>query len=165
MKLWLSAVLAVLSASAFGDDRFLVIRHGPAALVDATPQLLVNFTLPANVNRTNTISNYAVLDLVVRQSEFDFNEVYINPPFAICTDNNPDPNQAASVGLLDEHDDVNLKGENTTNHFTLNPSLLRAGNNVLMVCIRSLTGAVGQAAGNLDDINVRSVVLYYHTTP
>ena len=159
------AALLATSASAYAGGDFVVIRHTTANLVDATPRLLSTFNLPPNVNTINLLANYAVLDLVVRQSEFDFNEVYINPPTTVCTANSTDANQPASIGMLDEHDDINLKGENATNHFTVNPSLLRPGNNVLMICIRSVTGAAGPGIGNLDNVAIRSAVLHYHTIP
>ena len=95
--------------------------------------------------------------------EYNFNEVYLNPPTTVCTDNATDANQVASVGTLQEHDDTNMKGEWATNHIAFSSSLLEPGTNQLMVCIRTVGGEAGPGVGNLDNIGVRSVVLHYHT--
>jgi len=142
---------------------FTTIRRTQVNLNDASPRLLVNFTLPADLNTSSSTANSAVMDLEVLGSEFNFNEVYVNPPTTVCTDNGTDANQAGSVGLLQEHDDTNLKTEFATNHMAFSSGLLQAGSNQLMICIRSISGDAGSGVGNLDDIGVRSVVLHYHT--
>jgi hypothetical protein len=91
--------------------------------------------------------------------------VYVNPPTAVCTADTTDANQPASIGVLYEHDDTNLKSEFATNHFTVNPALLKVGTNQLMICIRTVDRLAGPGVGNLDNIGVRGIVLHYHTTP
>jgi hypothetical protein len=159
----LAAALATSSilASAAGD--FTTIRRSQFDMSDAVPTLLVSFTLPNNVNRSSSTSNSAVLDLEALGSEFNNNEIYVNPPTTVCTSNDTDANQAASIGTLLEHDDTNLKGEWAANHKAFSSALLLAGTNQLMICIRSIAGEAGPSVGNLDDVSVRSIVLHYHT--
>lgn len=155
-------LLAVASTGAFAGSEFVTIQRGEADLNDATPSRVVSFNLPATVNRSSTIANSAVLDLAVLGSEYDFNEVYINPPTTTCTDNSEDANQAASLGALQEHDDSNLKDEWATNHIAFSGSLLRPGPNQILFCARTAAGDVNGA--NIDNIGIKSVVLHYHTT-
>jgi hypothetical protein len=142
---------------------FTTIRRTTLALNDATPRLLLSFTLPANVNRSSSIANSAVLNLEVLGSEFNFNEVYINPPTTVCTSDATDANQAGSIGFVLEHDDINMKSEWAANQKAFSSALLLAGTNQIMLCIRSVTGEAGPGVGNLDNVSVRSIVLHYHT--
>jgi hypothetical protein len=162
-KTFLAAALAASSmiASAAGD--FTTIRRTQFDMTDAVPSLVVNFTLPSNLNRSSSTSNSAVLDLEALGSEFNYNEVYINPPTTVCTSNATDANQAGSIGFLIEHDDTNLKTEWAANHKAFSSALLVAGANTVMFCVRSLTGEAGPSVGNLDNVSVRSIVLHYHT--
>lgn len=162
-KILLATALAAASmlASAAGD--FTTIRRSQFDMSDSVPTLLVNFTLPSNVNRSSSTSNSAVLDLEALGSEFNYNEIYINPPTTVCTSNATDANLAGSIGFVQEHDDTNLKVEWATSHKAFSSALLLAGTNQLMFCIRSVTGEAGPNVGNLDDLSVRSIVLHYHT--
>jgi hypothetical protein len=160
-------VLVGLAAAWSGANAaadFSTIRRTQTNLSDSTPKLLVNFTLPADLNRSSSTSNSAVLDLEALGVEYNYDEVYVNPPTTTCTDNGEDANQAASLGMLDEHDDANLKTEWTTNHMVFSSSLLEAGVNQLMICVRSDVGNVGAGAGNLDDLSVKGIVVHFHTT-
>jgi hypothetical protein len=144
---------------------FVTIKRTQSNLSDAVPQLLVTFTLPSTLNRSSSTSNSAVLDLEALGSEFNNNEVYVNPPAnPICGDNATDAYQSESIGTLQEHDDDNLKTEWAANHIAFSSALLETGSNTLMICIRNINGEAGPGAGNLDDISVRSLVLHYHTT-
>lgn len=162
-KILLAAALAASSmvASAAGD--FTTIRRSQFDMSDSVPTLLVNFTLPNNVNRSSSTSNSAVIDLEALGSEFNYNEIYVNPPTTVCTSNATDANQAGSIGTLQEHDDTNLKGEWAANHKAFSSALLLAGANQLMFCIRSISGEAGPNVGNLDNVSLRSIVLHYHT--
>jgi hypothetical protein len=158
-------VMLVLAAGwtcANAAAEFVVVQRGQSNLSDSVPQLVRTFTL-ASVNRSSSIANSAVLTLEVGGSEYNANEVYINPPTTVCTSNGTDANQAASIGLLQEHDDTNLRTEWATNHIAFSSSLLQVGTNTLMICIRSVTGEAGPGVGNLDNMSVRSAVLQYHT--
>lgn len=163
------ATLLASSSFANAAAEFTVIQRAAASLSDTAASRLVNFTLPFGPfifpNRSTSIANSAVLDLEVAGSQFDFNEVYINPPTTVCTSNATDANQAGSIGMLDEHDDANLRLEWATNHIAFSSGLLKLGANQLLICIRSLTGGAGPGIGNLDNISVKSIVLHYHTTP
>jgi hypothetical protein len=141
---------------------FVTVQRGQSNLDDSVPRFLRTFTL-ASVNRSSSIANSAVLDLDVGASEYNFNEVYINPPTTVCTSNGTDANQAASIGFLQEHDDTNLRVEWAANHIAFSSSLLQAGTNTVMICVRSATGEAGQGVGNLDNVSLRSIVLHYHT--
>lgn len=162
-KTLLAAALASASmfASAAGD--FTTIRRSQFVMSDTVPTLLVEFTLPSNVNLSASTSNSAVLAFEALGSEFNYNEVYINPPTTVCTSNATDANQAGSIGFLLEHDDTNLKVEWAANHKAFSSALLQAGTNQLMFCVRSVTGEAGPNVGNLDNVTVRSIVLHYHT--
>ncbi len=160
----LSALLLGASLANAAAD-FTTIRRSQADLSDTTPSLVVNFTLPSTVNLSSSTSNSAVLDLEALQSEFNYNEVYINPPTTVCTSDATDANQAGSIGFLIEHDDTNAKTEWAANHKVFSSALLRSGSNTLMICIRSLSGEAGPNVGNLDNVSVRGIVLHYHTTP
>lgn len=102
-----------------------------------------------------------MLQLAVRGSEGDNNEVYINPPTTICTPNSADANQAASIFTLFEHDDDNMRNEYATNQNALSSTKLQPGPNTLLICVRDSNGDLD---GNLDDIFVNSIALHYHTT-
>jgi hypothetical protein len=156
--------LAAVGSSAFAAADFTTIRRTQTNLGDTVPKLLVNFTLPNTLNRSSSTANSGVLDLEALGVEYNFSEVYLNPPTTTCTDNSEDANQAASLGMINEHDDDNLKSEWGTNHMVFSSSLLEVGTNQLMICVRNETGNVGTGAGNLDNIGVRGVVLHYHTT-
>lgn len=162
-KTLLAAALAATSmlASAAGD--FTGIRRSQSDMSDSVPTLLISFTLPNNVNRSSSTSNSAVLALEALGSEFNYNEIYINPPTTVCTSNATDANQAASIGMLQEHDDDHLKGEWAANHKAFSSALLLAGTNQVMFCVRSVSGEAGPNVGNLDNVSVRSIVLHYHT--
>jgi len=144
---------------------FITIQRSQSNLSDTTPRLLVSFTLPATLNRSSTTANSAVLDLDVLGAEYNYNEIYVNPPTDVCNSNTTDGNQPASLGFLREHDDDNLRTEWATNHITFSSALLLAGSNELMVCIRASDGDAGPTVGNLDNISVKNVVLHYHTSP
>ncbi len=144
---------------------FITLQRSQANLDDVTPRLLVNFTLPNTLDRSTTPSNSAVLDLDALGVVFNFNEVYVNPPTTVCTPNDTDGNQPASLNFLREHDDDNLSGEWAANHIAFSSGLLLTGTNQLMICVRSVTGDAGPQAGNLDNVSVKSIVLHYHTSP
>lgn len=158
-------LLATAASTSQAAADFTTIRRTQANLDDNTPRLLVSFTLPTTVNRSSTIANSAVLVLEALGSEYNRNEVYINPPTTVCTADSTDANQAGSVGLLQEHDDTNLRTEWAANHIAFSSSLLKAGTNQLMICIRNETGGAGPGVGNLDNVGIRGAVLHYHTTP
>jgi len=162
-RILLAAALATSSmlASAAGD--FIAVSRSQTNLSDSAPRLLINFTLPSNVNRSSSTANSAVLDLEALGVEFNHIEGYINPPTTVCTSNDTDANQAASIGFLLEHDDANLKTEWAANHKAFSSALLLAGTNQLMICVRNISGAAGPSVGNLDNVSVRSIVLHYHT--
>lgn len=141
---------------------FVVVQRTQSNLSDSAPQLVRTFTL-ASVNRSSSIANSAVLLLDVGGAEYNYNEVYINPPTTVCTSNGTDANQAGSIGYLKEHDDTNLRTEWGTNHIAFSSSLLQAGTNTLLICVRSATGEAGPGVGNLDNVSVKSAVLHYHT--
>jgi hypothetical protein len=143
---------------------FITIQRSQTDLSDASPSLVVNFTLPANLPSVGTTANSAVLDLDAKQVEFNFNEIYINPSSTVCSDDDNDAtNQPNSLGFLREHDDDNLKTEWAMNHIAFSTRLLRAGDNTLLICTRSDTG--DSSSGNNDDLSVKSIVLHYHTVP
>ena len=157
--------LAAGWSSAHAAADFVTIKRTQSNLSDSAPQLLLNFTLPSTLNRSSSTSNSAVLDLEALGVEFNFDEVYVNPPASpICGDNATDAYQSESVGTLLEHDDDNLKTEWSANHIAFSSALLATGSNQLMICVRNINGEAGPSAGNLDDISVRSLVLHYHTT-
>ena len=163
--LFIAAVLASPSlANAAGD--FTVLKNSTQfTMNDPNPSKVIIFTLPSTVRPSLASADSAVLDLEVKHSQFDFNEVYINPPTTVCTaDGVTDANQAGSIGILQEHDDINLKEEWATNHMTFSSNKLLPGVNKMLICIRNSTGSAGPNVGNLDFIAVRNVVLHYHTT-
>lgn len=162
-RIILAAALATSSLLASAASDFIGIRRSQADMSDSVPTLLINFTLPNNVNRSSSTSNSAVLYLEALGSEYNYNEIYINPPTTVCTSNGTDANQAGSIGTLQEHDDTNLKTEWAANHKAFSSALLLAGTNQLMFCIRSISGEAGSSVGNLDNVSVRSIVLHYHT--
>jgi hypothetical protein len=155
-------VLAAGATCANAAADFVVLQRGQSNLSDAAPQLVRTFTL-ASVNRSSSVANSAVLLLDVDGSEYNYNEVYINPPTTVCTSNGTDANQAGSIAYLKEHDDTNMRSEWATNHIAFSSSLLQAGTNTLLICVRSATGEAGPGVGNLDNISVKSAVLHYHT--
>ena len=164
MKLATTILAASLLAStslAQAAADFATLRSASSlGLNDTTPSRVINFTLPATVST----SSYSVLDFEVLGSEFNYNEIYVNPPTTVCTSDSTDANQSGSVGYLQEHDDDNLKTEWATNHIVFPSSKLLAGANKVLICVRSAAGNAGNGAGNIDDISVRSMVLHYHNT-
>ncbi len=145
---------------------FITIKRPQVFLGDATPKLVIDFTLPSGVNRSSAVSNSAVLDLDAQGVLFPFNEMYINPAStATCSDNDNDAtNQPASIGFLREHADDNLQSEWAVNHIAFSSALLKDNaTNQLMICARNSTG--DSSAGNQDDFAVKSIVMSYHTSP
>ena len=163
-KTILTAALLANASMVYAAADFMTIRSRQFKMNDAAPKLVVSFTLPDSVNRSTSTVNSAVLDLEAGHSEFNFNEVYINPPTTVCTSNDTDANQAGSIGFLQEHDDAGLRFEVAANHKAFSSALLKAGTNQIMICVRSVSGEAGPGVGNLDNVTVRSVVLHYHTT-
>lgn len=161
----LAALLATGLSSAHAAADFITITRSQQNLDDATPRLLLNFTLPATLNRSSLTANSAVLTFEALGSEFNYNEVYINPPTTVCTANDTDANQAGSLGFVREHDDDNLKTEWAANQIAFSSAQLVTGSNQLMVCIRNSTGGAGSGVGNLDNVSFKSIVLHYHTNP
>lgn len=162
----LPLVLALAAgwSSAHAAADFTTVWRGRLELNDATPRLYKNFTLPSNVNRSSSGPNSAVLDLEVMGSQFNYNEVYINPAQdPVCTDDAEDAHQSVSVDMLQDHDDPEMRDEWATNHITFSSALLKAGSNQIMICARNMNGDASQ--GDLDDMSVRSIVLHFHTTP
>jgi hypothetical protein len=145
---------------------FITIQRTQVDLNDANPQLLVDFTLPTSLNRSGSTSNSAVLDLEALGSEFNFNQLYLNPPpNPVCGDNSTDAYDPQQIGELQEHDDINLKNEWVANHMTFSSGKLARGTNTLMICIRAENGDAGPNVPNVDDVSVRNIVLHYHTSP
>ena len=161
----LAALLAAGVSSAQAAADFITVTRSQQNLDDATPRLLLNFTLPDNLNRSSQTSNSAVLTFEALGVEFNYNEAYINPPTTVCTANDTDANQPGSLGFLREHDDDHLKTEWAANQIAFSSAQLVAGNNQLMVCIRNLTGGAGSGVGNLDNVSLKSIVLHYHINP
>jgi hypothetical protein len=140
---------------------YVVIQRGGSDLNDANNQVVLTFTLPNTVLRTGGTPNSAALVLEVDQSEFNFNEMYINPlggVNATCDDDANDGNQAQSIGNVREHDDTNAKTEYFTSVKTFSNSLLLSGTNTLLICARDING---DNIGNIDDLEVRNIMLQY----
>ena len=153
-------LLAAGWTCAHATAHFVTIQRGQSNLGDAVHGQVIPFTLPATVNMSNATAFSAVLDLAVLGSTYGYNEVYINPPTTVCTDNGSDANQAGSIGMLQKHEDSNLQNEWAVNHIALSSSFLVPGANKIMFCVRNSTGGLD---GNLDNIGLKSIVLLYHT--
>jgi hypothetical protein len=152
-------LLAAGWTCAHATAHFVTIQRGQTNLGDTTPGQVTTFLLPSAVNESSATAFSAVLDLAVLGSTYGYNEVYINPPTSVCTDNSADANQPASIGMLQRHQDSNLQNEWAENHIALSSALLMPGVNRIMFCVRNSTGGLD---GNLDNIGLKSIVLSYH---
>ena len=158
-------VLAAPLQSVQANDDFRVIRAGNIRVGDngsATNPRLFTFTLPANIITSSSTSNRAVLEYQIYNSQWDLNEIYVNPASPVCHSNNSDTiNQPASIGLIEDYDAVAaMENDWFTEHRTFRSNLLNAGSNTIMVCAR---GEGEDPSGNLDDFWIRHVVLHYKT--
>ena len=158
-------VLAVPLQSVQANDDFRVIRAGSRRVGDngsATNPRSFTFSLPSNIIRSSSTSNRAVLEYQVRNTQDNYNEIFVNPPTPFCLNNNSDSNQSASIGMIEDYDaDDNMEDDYFTEHRSFRSNLLRAGTNTIMVCARSSGGGV---SGSLDDFWIRHIVLHYKTS-
>ncbi|UJP06216.1 MAG: hypothetical protein LZF61_04365 [Nitrosomonas sp.] len=161
LSISVSAALLMVTTYVSAADNYIVIQRGSTTLSDSSPTLVRTFTLPALVNLSSSIANSAVLQFVAVGSEFNFNEIYINPPTEVCTDNDTDANQAKSIGFINDYDDTQAKFDAFTNHIAFSSALLQPGANKIMFCVRDATGEIDSA--NIDNVTIKSVVLHYKT--
>jgi hypothetical protein len=152
-------LLAAGWTCAHATAHFVTIQRVQTNLGDTVPGQVSTFLLPTAVTQSTATAFSAVLDLAVFGSTYGYNEVYINPPTSVCTDNDADANQAASIGMLQKHEDSNLQNEWAENHIAFSSALLLPGVNRIMFCVRNSTGGLD---GNLDNIGLKSIVLSYH---
>ena len=163
-------VLAILNCAipAFATDDYVVVQRQPFNVGNSTsPTRVLNFNLPERI-RTGA-NGVAVLQFFASGINDKANEVYINPPTQVCTDNGDgDANQEASVHVINEG----------MNHRAFKGNRLQASTtcvsddncpishecsaglcgNVLLICTRQADGSIG---GNVDDIDVHSVVVHF----
>src|SRR5262245_3362749 len=79
-------------------------ERSTTSLDDGTTTYTLPFLLPANTSTSSSITKSAVLQLMATDVDFPHNEIYVNPPTTVCTDNGTeDANQSASIGLLSAH--------------------------------------------------------------
>ena len=158
-------VLAAPLQSVQANDDFQVIRAGSIRVGDngGTNPRLFTFTLPANIITSSFTRNRAVLEYQLYNSQWDYNEIFVNPANPVCHSNNSDTtNQPASIGLIEDYDAVAaMENDWFTEHRTFRSNLLNAGSNTIMVCARNVNGDL---SGNLDDFWIRHVVLHYKTS-
>jgi hypothetical protein len=153
------ALIPSISHAASAD--YVVISRSGAVLNDTNKQAVFSFNLPGKVLRTGGTANSAALVLEVLESEFNHNELYINPlggVNAICDDDDNDGNEAKSIGRIREHDDVNSKTEYFTSVKTFDNSILKSGTNTLLVCARDING---DNQSNIDNITVQHIMLHF----
>jgi hypothetical protein len=157
----MAATIALIPSISHATSDYVVISRGGAVLNDANEQVVFTFTLPTTVLLTGGTANSAALVLEVEQSEFNDNEMYINPVGGVnagCDDNINDFNEPTSIGAVREHDDDNAKTEYFTSVKTFSNSKLLQGTNTLLICARDING---DNLGNIDDIEVRNIMLHY----
>jgi hypothetical protein len=157
-------VLAGACSLAQAAADFTTIRRAEADLNDNVPLFITTFNLPSTVYQVDSTANSAVLTLDVFSSQYFFNRVYVNPPTHSCTANQNDANEAAAIGYLQSHADINMQNEWAVNHITFSSALLLPGTNVLLVCNRTSTGDAGSGVTGLDAMAVRNIELQFHNT-
>jgi hypothetical protein len=148
-------------------DSYTVLQRDETT-IDGTSNSLVYtfaFDLPDTVVTDTAVGKSAVLQLEVRNSDH-LNQVYINPPTTVCTDNATDANDdptapegSASIGFLNQHDDINAKTEWFANTNAFSSEKLHSGENTLMICVRDAAGNVNTST--TDSIKVRNMMLLY----
>jgi hypothetical protein len=180
----LLGVFACLSYAQAGGD-YVVIQRNAFSMNDGdTSRRLQTFTLPDNTRTSASTANSAVLQLMVQDVNWAFNEIYINPPTTVCTDDGEDANQSASVHTLSPHvANDGTPSEVFTEHRAFSSARLQPGvactqdtdcatsllcqsgtcRNRLMICIRTETGQadVDATPNDVDGISVHSIVLHY----
>lgn len=155
------SLLTAALPSFAGSDYVVLQGNANINMADgATSKLVKTFAVPTNVSSSTATSRSAMLELEARHVNFTKNEIYINPPTTVCTsDGAEDANQAASIGFLEDHPTVTNDFFKDAVMFT--SSRLKAGNNTLMVCIRSENGLGGASGVNLDNINLRNMAVHF----
>ena len=181
LMIGLLALLAV-SPAVQAADNYLVIQRGTISLSDgAASRRVLTFTLPSNTSTSASTTNSAVLQLMATDVNFTHNEIYLNPPTTVCTDDGAeDANQPASVHLLTAHPTVR---ETFTDHRAFSSALLQPGiactanndcavsnvcqaglcRNRLMICSRTEGGFGDTSTNNVDNFSIHSIVLHYKT--
>jgi hypothetical protein len=201
----LLALLAAVQIAQAGAD-YLVIQREPVEVGDGyvlrlptnvfpfyvdmpIPTNAVNpftktFRLPADVDTSDTAARSAILQFSATVAYHGvnsaYNEVYLNPLTAVCTDAGvADTNQEASIHLLDVHAATQ---ENHVHHRAFSSTRLQPGvactdgsactvsglcqksvcTNLLMMCARDVVGvSAGGAVNALDDFTVHSMTLHF----
>jgi hypothetical protein len=149
-------------------DSYKVLVREPKTIDATSNSFVTTFNLPDTVVTSSAVGKSAVLQLEVRDSDFNYNEVYINPPTITCTDNATDANDnpaapegSASIGNLNEHDDINATTEWFANTNAFSSEKLHSGDNTLMICVRDKAGNVTEDPTVSDSIRVRNMMLLY----
>ena len=156
-----SLLTAAAMPSFAGSDYAVVQGNAIVSMSDgASHKLVRSFTLPSNVSLSTATVRSAILEMETRNVDFTTNEVYVNPPTTVCTsDGAEDANQPASIGYIDPHPTV--RTEYFSDSISFASSKLKVGTNTIMVCIRSSAGLGGASGVNLDNINLRNIVVDY----
>ncbi len=178
----LAGVCAFVPSAQAGDD-YVVIQRTSLSLADGTTsRRLITFTLPSDTITSTATANSAVLQLMAQDVNYAFNEIYVNPPTTVCTDNQEDANQGTSVHSLSPHiANDGAVSEVFTEHRAFSSARLQPGTactedtdcatsllcqtgtcrNRLMICIRTEAGLADNEANNVDNVSLHSIVLHY----
>jgi hypothetical protein len=75
----MAATFILLPSISHANDGYTVIQRGGAFIGDTSNGYVKTFELPNTVVTSGAVADSAVLQLDVEGSEFNFNEIYINP--------------------------------------------------------------------------------------
>jgi hypothetical protein len=154
---FMALALTVPMTSVMAGDNYLTLGFGfvgtACGIIGCNPNPLLKTFTPNNVFTGEASTRQAVLQLDASAIATGKNEVYVNPPNKICTNDtpHPDPNQTSSVGRL----------TNGFNHIVFASNMLVSGkSNTIMFCARDASGNVPPI---VDDYQVNDIVLHYQT--
>jgi hypothetical protein len=130
---------------------------------------------------SRSVANSAVLQFTAAGVTWRHNEMYVNPPTRVCTDNgSEDANRSASIGVLNTHtSDEIFTAQKVFSSARLQPGVVCAADNDclisdacgqagvcvnrLLVCSRTENGRADQPPNDVDDFTLHSIVLHYKT--
>ena len=163
----LIALLVPLQSAQAGSEFVVIQGEDPIQIGDdddAEEQEFFTFFLPTNIVETARLEDSAVLQYQVMDVDWDYNEIYVNPPRSTsCGRKDDDANQFFSIGEIGDYDaDEDMDNDFFTEHRTFESYRLEQGENVIMVCARDEGGDLGR--GQLDDFEIKHIVLHYKTS-
>jgi hypothetical protein len=166
---------------AHAADNYRVLKRNTTTLDDGAATHTLSCVLSPNTVTSSSVVSSAVLQFTASGVTWEHNEMYINPPTRVCTDNgSEDANRSASIGVLNAHaSDEIFTEQKVFSSARLQPGIACAADNDclisdacgqagvclnrLLVCSRTENGRADQPPNDVDDFSLHNIVLHYKT--